>query len=74
MEEYANPRTVLSVTLIKTFLMEASVIGIIVGFWVTFRGASQVGSLQASYLTYRSSKKVWEELFFECCSVCIAVD
>jgi hypothetical protein len=44
-EEYENPRTVLFVTLTKTFLMEAVVIGIIVAFWVTFRGSSEVGSL-----------------------------
>jgi hypothetical protein len=43
-EEYANPRTVLFVTLAKTFLMEAVVIGIIVAFWITFRDTSKVGS------------------------------
>jgi hypothetical protein len=45
MEEYVNPRTVLFVTLTKTFLMEAVVIAIIVAFWVTFRGLCEVGSL-----------------------------
>ena len=44
-EEYANPRTVLFVTLTKTFLMEAVVIGIVASFWITFRDSSQVGSL-----------------------------
>jgi hypothetical protein len=44
-EEYDNPRTVLFVTLTKTFVMEAVNIGIIVGFWITFRYTSEVGPL-----------------------------
>jgi hypothetical protein len=44
-ERYASPRTALFVTLTKTFLMEAVIIGIVVGFWVTFRGTSRVRSL-----------------------------
>ena len=44
-EEYVNPRTVLFVTLTKTFLMEAVAIGIIVAFWVTSKGSFEVGSL-----------------------------
>ena len=60
----------LFVTLAKTFLMEAVVIGIIVGFWITFRHVFKVGSFSTSCLTFCSSKKVWEELFFRCCSVC----
>ena len=54
-EDYASPRMALFVTLTKTFLMEAVVIGIIVAFWVKFRDSSKVGSLYVSYLTIRSS-------------------
>ena len=49
-------------TLTKTFLMEAVVIGVIVGFLITFRYMFKVGSSCVSYLTFCSGKKVWEEL------------
>ncbi|XP_069692484.1 transmembrane channel-like protein 7 isoform X2 [Periplaneta americana] len=38
-EDYSNPRTALFVTLTRTFLMEIVVIGVVVGFWLTYKNA-----------------------------------
>lgn len=52
-EDYANPRMTLFVTLTKTFLMEAVVIGIIVAFWVNFRGSFECWETSMGQEVYR---------------------
>lgn len=53
LEGYASPRTTLFVTLTKTFLMEAVVIGIIVGFWITYRSVSKCWETSVGQEVYR---------------------
>jgi len=53
LEGYASPRTALFVTLTKTFLMEAVVIGIIVGFWITFRHTCECWETSVGQEVYR---------------------
>jgi hypothetical protein len=48
LEDYGNPRTALFVTLIRTFLMEMVVIGVVAAFWLTFKKNSEVSSLSIS--------------------------
>jgi hypothetical protein len=58
LENYSNPRTVLFVTLTRTFLMEMVVVGVVVAFWLTFQRNSE-----ASY--FSTSLTAWNRVFFE---------
>ena len=42
-EMYTNPRSALFVTLVRTFLMEGVVVGVVVAFWLTHKKSSEVG-------------------------------
>jgi hypothetical protein len=53
LEGYTSPRMALFVTLAKTFLMEAVVIGIIVGFWITFRHVFKCWETSVGQEVYR---------------------
>ena len=41
-EMYTNPRNALFVTLVRTFLMEGVVIGVVVAFWLKQKKSSEV--------------------------------